>query len=199
MPARIDADLRRQEVVEAALRLVVSEGIDGLSLRKVADESRLNIGSVRHYFSGHHDLLAAAAQEAGDRMGHRLAKHPVERLSGLRGSNAIDALQELIEEVLPLDERRREEPIAVVELVMASRTKPVFHTMSERMGSDLAEVISEALIALGAQDPDTGTARLVAVIGGLTLDAVTPHGALTPERIRQVLRAEVQVLLETQT
>lgn len=199
MPARIDADFRRKEAVEAALRLVVAEGIDGLSLRKVADESGLNIGSVRHYFDGHHDLLAAAAQEAGDRMGHRLAKYPVEHLRGLRGSNAIDALQALIEEVLPVDEQRREESIVVAEFVMASRTRPVFHAMSERMGTDLAEVISEALVMLGAQDPDTGTARLVAVIGGLTLDAVTPHGALTPERIRQVLRVEVQILLEMHT
>ncbi|WP_198587525.1 TetR/AcrR family transcriptional regulator, partial [Brevibacterium epidermidis] len=73
MPARIDPEERRQQVIEAAFRLVIVDGIEGVSLRKVADESGLNIGSVRHYFDGHHDLLTAAAEEAGDRMGRRLA------------------------------------------------------------------------------------------------------------------------------
>lgn len=196
LPAKINADRRRQEVIEAAFRLVVAEGIDGLSLRKVAKESGLNIGSVRHYFDGHHGLLAAAAQEAGDRMGRRLATHPVERLRELRGAEAMDAFQSLVEEVLPIDEQRRDETLVVVELIMASRTRPVLHAMSERMGADLAEVICEALRALGVRDPDTATAQLTATIGGLTLDTVTPHGSLTPERIRQVLRAQVQMLLE---
>lgn len=196
MPARIDPDRRRQEVIEAAFRLVVAEGIDGLSLRKVADESKLNIGSVRHYFDGHNGLLAAAAQEAGDRMGRRLATHPVERLRGLSETEAINALQALLEEVLPVDDQRHDETLVVVELIMASRTRPVFRTMSKRMGADLAEVICEALRALGVRDLEMATAQLTATIGGLTLDAVTPHGSLTPERIREVLRAQLQVLLE---
>lgn len=196
MPARIDPDRRRQEVIEAAFRLLVTEGIDGLSLRKVADESKLNIGSVRHYFDGHNGLLAAAAQEAGDRMGRRLATHPVERLRGLSETEAINALQALLEEVLPVDDQRYDETLVVVELIMASRTRPVFRTMSERMGADLAEVICEALRALGVPDLEMATAQLTATIGGLTLDAVTPHGSLTPERIREVLRAQLQVLLE---
>ena len=44
MPVRIDPEKRRQQVLEAAFRLVVAEGIDGVSLRKVAEESGLNIG-----------------------------------------------------------------------------------------------------------------------------------------------------------
>lgn len=195
MPARVDPENRRQEVIEAAFRLVVADGIEGLSLRKVAEEARLNIGSVRHYFGGHDDLLRAAAREAGDRMGRRLGGHSADRLRGLRGVEAIDALQALVQEVLPVDEQRRDESIVVVELVMASRTRSVFHSMSESMGDDLAKVIREALEALGVPHPDTGTAQLTAIIGGLTLDAVTPHGSVTSERIRQILRAQVQMLL----
>lgn len=66
--ARIDPRERRRDIVRAAFRLVVAEGVAGMSLRKVAAESGLNIGSVRHYFRGHDELLIAAAEEAGDRM-----------------------------------------------------------------------------------------------------------------------------------
>lgn len=94
--------------------------------RKVAAEADLNIGSVRHFFGGHEDLLAAAAQEAGDRMGRRLEHHPVEQLRGLTGEKALNALQDLLEQVLPVDEPRKVEAIVVLEFIRASRTQAVF-------------------------------------------------------------------------
>ena len=56
MPARIDAEERRHIVIEAAFRMIVAEGLEGLTLRKVAVEADLNIGSVRHFFDGRDDL-----------------------------------------------------------------------------------------------------------------------------------------------
>ncbi len=193
--ARIDPRERRRDIVRAAFRLVVAEGVAGMSLRKVAAESGLNIGSVRHYFRGHDELLIAAAEEAGDRMGRRLAGHPVEALRGLAGDAARDALQELVEAVLPMDEERRLEAIVVTELIVASRTRPVFAPSAERMGVDLRQVIAAALEALGVPDPAGRAAGLTAVIGGLTLDALTPHGRLAPERLRAILRQHLRLIL----
>lgn len=197
MPARIDPEERRQQVIEAVFRLVVAEGIESVSLRKIADKSGLNIGSVRHYFDGHHDLLTAAAEESGNRMGRRLAKHPVDALRGLSGDAALDALQALVETVMPIDDARCAEAIIVVELIMASRTNPVFRAISERMGADLSTVMRDALDALNLSDPDLAAAQLVAVIGGLTVDAVTPHGDLSVGRLREVLREHLRLLLTT--
>lgn len=193
--ARIDPRERRRDIVRAAFRLVVAEGVAGMSLRKVAAESGLNIGSVRHYFRGHDELLIAAAEEAGDRMGRRLAGHPVEALRGLAGDAARDALQELVEAVLPMDEERRLEAIVVTELIVASRTRPVFAPSAERMGVDLRQVIAAALEALGVPDPAGRAAGLTAVIGGLTLDALTPHGRLAPDRMRAILRQHLRLIL----
>jgi AcrR family transcriptional regulator len=195
MPARIDPMHRRQQVIEAAFRLVVAGGIEGLSLRKVATESGLNIGSVRHYFDGHHDLLNAAAEEAGARMGRRLAAHPTEELRGLAREEALDALQALVETVMPVDEDRRDEAIVVIELIMASRTMPVFRETSERMAADLSDVLRDALESLDVPAADLAAAQLAAVIGGLTVDTVTPHGGLSVERLRTVLRAHLRMLL----
>ncbi len=195
MPARIDPDQRRRDVIDAAFRCVVAEGLEGVSFRKVAAAAGLNVGSVRHYFADHHDLLTAAAQEAGDRMGARLAGHPTDRLRGLKGQSAVDALQDLIESVMPVDSPRRDEAIVIIELIAASRTKPELAETSQRMAADLSAVIREALDALGVPDADTVTGQIAAVIGGLTLDAVTPHGGLTVARVRAVLRAQLSMVL----
>lgn len=195
MPPRIEPERRRRHVIEAAFRIVVTAGLEELSLRKVAQEAGLNVGSVRHFFEGHLDLLAAAAQEAGDRMAARLARHPVERLRERHGTEALDAAQALIEEILPLDEQRRDETTVVMELVTASRTRPVFREMSQRMGTDLTDVLAAALTALGVHDPETESVRLGALISGLTVEALTPHGDVGPDFIRASLRTQLRALV----
>ncbi|WP_329014516.1 TetR/AcrR family transcriptional regulator [Streptomyces sp. NBC_00690] len=197
MPARIDAQQRRQHVVAAAFRLVVAEGLEGMSLRKVAAEAGLNIGSVRHYFDNHHDLVAAAVHETGDRMGRRLAKHTPESLVGLRGEDAINALQALVEEVLPVDEARCAEAAVLLEFMIAARTKPVFRPVTERMAADLHQLLADALDALGVAHVQGEADRLMALIGGLTIDTVTPHGSLGVDRVRATLRAHLGAVLAT--
>lgn len=180
MTKRPDPHERRQEIVEAAFRLLVAEGITGVSLRKVAAESGINIGSVRHYFTSHEELLEAAAIEAGERMGRRLAHHPGAALRGLTGQAALDGMQAIIEDVLPMDEPRTHEAIVVMELIMASRTMPVFRPVVAQMGKDLVVVLEEALVAVDSPAPRSDAEQLAAFIGGLTIDAITPHGTAAP-------------------
>lgn len=179
----------------AALRLVLAEGIDGLSLRKVAVESGLNIGSVRHYFDDHTDLLAAAALEVGDRMDERLARHPFDDLARRKGQAALEALQELVEELLPVDEQRRLEAIVLGEFIVAARTKPVFRPMAEQMAADMRQVLADALDALAVPESREEAERLTAMCVGLSLDAVTPHGSLSVERLRRTLRYHLHSVL----
>ncbi|MHA6798644.1 TetR/AcrR family transcriptional regulator [Bounagaea algeriensis] len=62
----------KTRILEAVLRLVVRGGIAEASLRKVAEEAGINIGSVRHYFGSAESLMTAAAEEVGARMAQRL-------------------------------------------------------------------------------------------------------------------------------
>jgi AcrR family transcriptional regulator len=195
MPAKIDAAGRRQAVVNAAFVLVAEQGIDGLSLRKVAAKADLNIGSVRHFFAGHEDLMMAAAQDSCDRMARRLASRPPEELRGLTGAAALDGLQRLVEEVLPVDAARRAETSVVLEFVFASRTRSIFRPLAAQMAKDLRDVLTEALEALGIHNPVLAARQVAAMIGGLTLDALTPHGKITVDQLRVTLRAHLGTLL----
>ncbi len=195
MPARIDPEKRRKDVVEAAFRLLVAEGLSGLSLRKVAAEAGLNIGSVRHYFDDHRDLLLAAVSEVGDRMGKRLIRHSTEAMLDLTGVQAVDALQALVEELLPIDEERRVESIVVLEFIVAARVNPIFRTATEQMALDMHEVLSDAFRFLDVPNPTEQAERLAAIMGGLTLDAVTPHGSISVANIRKTLRAHLSSIL----
>lgn len=174
---------------------MAAEGITGLSLRKVAAESGLNIGSVRHYFDDHRNLLVAAVTEVGDRMGKRLTRYSTDTLVGLDGEPAVDALQALLEELLPLDDERRVESIVLTEFIVAARVNPIFRPVTEQMAADMRQVITHALGVLDVSEPAEEAERLIAILGGLILDAVTPHGSLGDERIRRTLRAHLRSVL----
>ncbi|MFI5804963.1 TetR/AcrR family transcriptional regulator [Streptomyces sp. NPDC051561] len=195
MPARIDLEQRRKDVIEAAFRLLVAEGLSGISLRKVAAESGLNIGSVRHYFDDHRSLLVAAVTSVGTRMGERLTRFETGTLAGLTGESAVGALQERLEELLPVDEERRTEAIVLTEFIVAARVHPDFRPVTEQMAVDLRQVVTESLRVLEVREPAEEAERLVALLGGLVLDSVTPHGSLGVERLRTTLRAHLRAVL----
>ncbi|WP_228000948.1 TetR/AcrR family transcriptional regulator [Nocardia australiensis] len=192
MPVQVDADERRRHIVEAALRLVVEKGLAAVTFRKVAAEAHLNIGSVRHYFADHESLVVAAAAEAGDRMGQRVDRCPAPERSG--GATSRQYLLTVLEELVPLDDGRHREAIVLMEVIAASRTNPAFAPVVRKMAADLHTVLVEALTSIGVVHPVEEAVALAALVSGLSLDAVTPHGAVEPATIRAVLRQHVATL-----
>lgn len=63
MPKIVDPGARRRAVADAVLRVIGREGVEGASLRNVAEEAGLAIGSVRHYFRDHDELLLFTMRE----------------------------------------------------------------------------------------------------------------------------------------
>ncbi|WP_245673273.1 TetR/AcrR family transcriptional regulator [Nocardia lijiangensis] len=181
----VDADERRRRIVDAALRLVVIGGLAAATFRKVAAEAGLNVGSVRHYFADHESLGVAVVTEVGDRMGRRLTRHPAPG-EGDREA-AKRHLLAVVEELVPLDDERHREAIVLMEVIAASRITPAFEPVVRQMASDLHQVLTEGLAAAGVADPAQEAIHLAALISGLSLDAVTPHGAIDRTTIRAVL------------
>ncbi|MFI5720324.1 TetR/AcrR family transcriptional regulator [Nocardia sp. NPDC051750] len=192
MPIRVDADARRRHIVDSALRLVVAGGVAAATFRRVAAEARLNIGSVRHYFTDHEALVVAVATEVGDRMGRRLTRHPAPA-AGNRPA-AKRHLLRVLEELVPLDDERHREAVILVEVIAAARINPAFEPVVRQMGADLRRVLVDTLTATGTPAPEHQAAHLAALISGLSLDAVTPHGAIDGATIRAVLEQHVATL-----
>lgn len=192
MPARVDAEQRRHHILEAALRLVVAHGLSAVTFQKVADEAGLNIGSVRHYFADHESLVVGVVTAAGARMGQRLARHtaPAEPTREAAERHLLAVLEELV----PLDDERHREATVLMEVIAASRSTPAFAPVVTQMAADLREVLTDALQGIGVADPDLEATRLAALVSGLALDTVTPHGRLSRNTIRQVLRRHLAAL-----
>jgi len=61
-------DARRQEILDAAVRLATTTSLDAITIRAVADEAGVAPGLVHHYFASREELIADAFDNWCDRM-----------------------------------------------------------------------------------------------------------------------------------
>ncbi|AOT01961.1 TetR/AcrR family transcriptional regulator [Arthrobacter sp. U41] len=188
MPKFVDAAVRRQEVVEAVFRIVAADGLERASLREVADEAELAVGSVRHYFASSDDLLMHSFGVVVDRIVGRLSAAD-ERLAEARPGTPEHhrGVLTLLGEFLPLDEERAVDSCVWMAFKNAARTKPFLVPEADRSHRAVAAIVGRVVMELAsAADPD-GTdvdqQRLVIEAERLlaTLDGLSMHALLQPE------------------
>lgn len=170
----VDHDRRRREIADAVLAVVRRGGVGTVSVRTVADEVGLSVGSLRNTFGRQGDLMAFAMTAVAERVTARVEARATARPPGL------EDLADLCGEVLPLDEERRAEAEVWLELVVLARTDAELATVSvaahEALRRLVAGVVGAVLAGAAAERLELETARLHALLDGLAL-----HGVLHPE------------------
>ncbi|MFC4909802.1 TetR/AcrR family transcriptional regulator [Actinomadura gamaensis] len=198
MPKLVDPEQRRREVAEAIFRIVRRDGLEHASLRAVAAEAGLAIGSVRHYFDGQADLMIFAMRYFAERAGLRI-REAAGRLKipdpDAPAAEHVATLELLLAETLPLDDRRREEAVVWLAFVTAARTNPDLRPYARELHDDLAGMLDKLLAAadrLGALraglDLAAERSRLHALLDGLTMHAVLQPDRITPSELATALR-----------
>ncbi|MFD7905054.1 TetR/AcrR family transcriptional regulator [Kitasatospora sp. NPDC059747] len=202
MPKIVDPAERRQAVADAVLRVAARDGLEHASLRNVAEEAGLAVGSVRHYFAGGPELMIFAMQELARRIDARIRAHAGALLDPATAAGDRPARTEaLLAEVLPLDARRREESALWLAFVTAARTRPELRPRAAEMQAgldDLVRRVLEETARSGALAPGLDlaveTRRLSALLDGLTLQAVQHPDLVGPDELRTVLRRHLDSL-----
>jgi len=209
MPKFVDAALRRQEVVEAVFRIVAADGLERASLREVADEAELAVGSVRHYFASSDELLAHSFGVVVDRIAGRLDTAEARLAETTPGSTEHrSAVLTLLGELLPLDEERAVDACVWMAFKNAARTRPFLAPEADRSHRTVAAVVGRLMMDLaatqgdddGAEGPDrqqlvTEAERLLATLDGLTMHALLQPEWMTAQMCHDVLEAHLASLV----
>jgi AcrR family transcriptional regulator len=187
MPKRVDHEGRRRELAEAVFRVVAREGLDGASLRLVAQEAGWSIGSMRHYFATKAELLAFALRHAAERIEER-----IRRLPG--GGTELERLREVVAELLPLDAARREEALVWLAFIARAVVDPTLAPGAEDVWRQLHDPLVRRLEAAVGQgelpahlDPEREAVRLQALIDGLVVHLVSAPGHAPPQLATAVI------------
>ena len=198
MPKIVDAEARRQEVVQAVFRIIASDGLERASLREVADEAGLAVGSVRHYFASSDELLVFSFASVIDRISGRLesALFAVEgETPGSAGQHA--AVLNLLGQFLPLDEELAVDACVWMAFRHAARIRPVLAAEAERSHRVVAAIVGRLIILLSPgeaaapQSLVTEAERLLATMDGLCMHALLQPEWMTAEMCSDVLTAHL--------
>jgi AcrR family transcriptional regulator len=186
MPRVVDHERRRAQIAEAAWRVIEREGPDKANLREIAREAGYTTGVITHYFSNKQQLMAFAFELLARRQVERMAKSAEKR-------DLMDALAQF----LPLDEERRRETSVWLALLGASLKDPDFAAelrwRYQRMREAAWPLFKEALEE-GNPDIEAAADELLAIVDGITVDALIDPERYTLERQLSLLRRSLERL-----
>jgi AcrR family transcriptional regulator len=181
MPRVVNHDERRERIAEAAWRIIEREGPDGANLRRIARETGHTTGVVTHYFRDKRELMAFAFGLRVDRSTSRMARAAAEA-----------GITEALAQLLPLDEARRRETTVWLALMSASLTDPdlavELRQRYRRAREATLPMFRTALKKTRGEDPDDVADELLAVVDGITVDALSDPERYPPDRQLALLR-----------
>jgi AcrR family transcriptional regulator len=192
MPKVVDPGERRREVVEAVLRVIRRDGLEQASVRNVAREAGLSMGSLRHYFASQSELMVFAFRTVIDRIESRLARLEPE-------SDPRRRAEHVLAELLPLDDERRAENELWLAFTSRAMVDPALGDLRDE-GYDALRAGCRAILTdlsaagLAPTDVHTETERLHALLDGLAVHAAMRPDIHTAESLKAAIGRHLDAL-----
>lgn len=194
MPKIVDHEKQRQAVAEAALRVIRRSGLDYATVRNIAEEAGLSVGSMRHYFSTQAELFAFCMNLFVKRVEERIAGMPF-------NGPVLQDLVKLLLQFMPLDEDRKTEMEVWLSFNAKGLSYPELKTLSNEMHDGLfqasvftVKTLVEHGLALPGLDAELEAEKLYAIMDGLSIHHVLHPGRMTNERLEEIIRLHLHSL-----
>ena len=195
MPKVVDHEERRAELGAAVWRLAARDGLEAVTVRRVAEEAGWSTGAVVHYFSDKEELLLFAFRTVADRVGRRLAA------ATERTSAPLELARAQLVEGLPLDREREAEVrvwfaflgLALTRPALARAQRLTYRAWRERVADLLLEAQRRGEIRPDV-DCAAAAAALVAVVDGLAIQATFEPRALSARRQAELVDGHLDAL-----
>ena len=177
----VNHEERREEIAEAVWRVIEREGLAEADLREIAREASHTTGVITHYFRDKRELMTFAFGLLVNRSTARMARAFAE-------AGPMEALAQF----LPLDEERRRETTVWLALVSASVTDAQLaeglRLRYRQAREAMLPVFRTTLEEVRGEDPEDVGDELLAVVDGITVDALSDPERYPPDRQLALLR-----------
>lgn len=189
-------EAQREKIARATWAVIRREGLENASVRNVAQEANLSVGSLRHYFSTQNDLLIYSME--------LVQKKSDERIEAMRlfgNGPSTDDILEVLRQFLPLDtERRLEMEVwlsfsskALVDEAIRAKCQVLLEN-SYQMLRTMLELLIFLKEVREDLDIDVEVIRLYGLLEGMSYHCIMLPDKFTSEIINHVLHEHLQTL-----
>ncbi|NUU23317.1 MAG: TetR family transcriptional regulator [Streptomycetaceae bacterium] len=206
MPRVVDHEERRRQMTEAVWALTLRDGLEGVTLRKVASEAGVSMGRVQHYYPSMEALVRDALDRAGKALDARI-RATVTAIAGDEGDVDDVSAETILRTCLyaflgPDEEGRRLIRLSVAILARAVSDPTMAGVLAPddaELHAFTADLIAGARIERGHTAPrDAEADRIDADIAwtlavSLGVDVAMDHR--TPEAAKKVLDHHIDRML----
>ena len=177
---------RRDAIADAAIHLVATRGLRGLTHRAVDAEAGLPPGSTSYYLRTRNALLTACV--------NRMLTRDV---SGMPAGTQAEPVELLVGMTVGLAQDRPDDLVARYELSLEASRQPELRKAINEGGRELRAMLAQLLEGLGVPDASAAAWPVAAMMDGLLYDRVAGAGAtLSPEAFEAAVRRSVMALIE---
>jgi DNA-binding transcriptional regulator YbjK len=154
---------RREQILEAALRVIGRSGRQAVTHRAVAEEAGVPLGSTTYYFDSREDLLGQALEHVARKEAERYGRLGEE----LRKAKSARALADMLLDQLIFEAEDRIAYIAEYELWLEAGRRPDLREPAVAWCDAVQLAVAGAMEKLGSTDPAADASLVVAAIDGL--------------------------------
>ncbi len=181
--------------------MILREGVRGASVRGVAREAGLSMGSVRYFFATQEELLHFAMRAVIARASARIESGADQRRTLAERGDAGEAAAQLLEQVLPLDDERLAEAQVwlaftvegAVDEGMAGIRQEADEGVRQLCENCLTDLAAVSLVAAD-RDLEVEVNRLWALLDGLTLHILLGRATGVAQRTSAIVRTHLDDL-----
>jgi TetR/AcrR family transcriptional regulator, regulator of biofilm formation and stress response len=187
---------RRNQILEATLRLLAREGASVITHRSVAEEAGVPLAATTYYFESKEQLLAEAFRLHAEKEARRVAKATRVIDAELTKDQLADHLAEFLSDGLSL---ARANLLAELELMLQAARRPELEPYSRIFYDTIEAQLERSLAAIGSPSPENDTRIILATLAGLEVDNLsTPNSALELARLRQLMHRLLDSLIASE-
>jgi len=189
MPRQVDHEERRRHIGAAVLRLIATRGLEAVSLRNVAAEAGVSMGTVQHYFTTKQQMLDFAQRFNYERATMRIPRL-LAQVPEPRTTRAL--LRALLVDLLGLEGESREGArlgaamlaYAVIDSQAAATARVAYDGLTGFLATQLKAAQDDGELPEHL-DTQHAARHLCAVVQGLCGPALV--GAYPPDQVVAVL------------
>lgn len=181
-------------LLDAVTAVLLEEGFEGISVRKVAARAEVSIGAVQHHFPTKDAMLQAAMDRASAAFQTELAQRvPAD-------ASPEDALRALLGALLTAGPDQRSTAVLwVARLARAAVHRPTAEAHAREWGQlagVVAGLVGRVRPDLDAAEVDDAAAALLALVDGLAVTVLREPARMPPARAHRLLDRALGIALD---